>query len=245
MALRIGFDVGAIWIAFLLGWVLVKGNDFSVLSEKPFYVMLLAGLFPILGSIAYTRAGLHSHTHTCPLLTKIVRILCVNSALFAIFSAVLLLAELTAPPVAVSLWPVALLSSVAFVASTVVLCLGRIASVVLRSEDAREEHSRRPEEADPSKVLVIGGGGYIGSALVEALLKQDLQVLVLDAMHFGDEPLARVAGHPRLALIRADFRHIEALTRAMSGVGDGASISEASWVIRPARSIPISRSTSM
>ena len=153
-------------------------------------------------------------------MTKIVRILCVNSALFAIFSAVLLLAELTAPPVAVSLWPVALLSSVAFVASTVVLCLGRIASVVLRSEDAREEHSRRPEEADPSKVLVIGGGGYIGSALVEALLKQDiLQVLVLDAMHFGDEPLARVAGHPRLALIREDFRHIEAPTRAMSGVG--------------------------
>jgi nucleoside-diphosphate-sugar epimerase len=38
-------------------------------------------------------------------------------------------------------------------------------------------------------------------------------------MHFGDETLARVVGHPKLTLIREDFRHIEALTRAVSGVG--------------------------
>jgi nucleoside-diphosphate-sugar epimerase len=38
-------------------------------------------------------------------------------------------------------------------------------------------------------------------------------------MHFGEEALARVAGHPNLTLIREDFRHIEVLTRAMSGSG--------------------------
>ena len=72
---------------------------------------------------------------------------------------------------------------------------------------------------DESKVLVIGGAGYIGSALVEKLLKLGLKVSVLDAMHFGEETLSRVAEHPNLTLIREDFRHIEALTRAVSGVG--------------------------
>jgi nucleoside-diphosphate-sugar epimerase len=76
---------------------------------------------------------------------------------------------------------------------------------------------RRTQSKDP--VLVIGGAGYIGSALVEGLLNQDLSVRVLDAFHFGEAPLTRVSGHPNLTLVRADFRHIEALTRAMSGVG--------------------------
>ena len=38
-------------------------------------------------------------------------------------------------------------------------------------------------------------------------------------MHYGEATLSRVAGHPNLTLIREDFRHIEALTRAVSGVG--------------------------
>jgi nucleoside-diphosphate-sugar epimerase len=75
------------------------------------------------------------------------------------------------------------------------------------------------DEPDDTKVLVIGGAGYVGSALVEKLLNAGLRVSVLDAMHFGEETLSRVAGHPNLTLIREDFRHIEALTRAMSGVG--------------------------
>ena len=66
---------------------------------------------------------------------------------------------------------------------------------------------------------MIGGGGYIGSALVEKLLNQGLHVSVLDAMHFGDEALSRVWGHPNFTLIREDFRHIEALTRAVDGTG--------------------------
>ncbi len=74
-------------------------------------------------------------------------------------------------------------------------------------------------QSDDQRVLVIGGAGYVGSALVEKLLDAGFRVSVLDAMHFGEEPLSRVAGHANLTLIREDFRHIEALTRAMSGVG--------------------------
>jgi nucleoside-diphosphate-sugar epimerase len=38
-------------------------------------------------------------------------------------------------------------------------------------------------------------------------------------MHYGEATLSRVAGHPNLTIIREDFRHIEVLTRAVSGVG--------------------------
>lgn len=67
-------------------------------------------------------------------------------------------------------------------------------------------------------VLVIGGAGYIGSGLVVKLLDLGLKVTVLDGMHFGEQALSRVAGHPALTVISEDFRHIEAITRAMSGV---------------------------
>ncbi|MGH8612558.1 MAG: NAD-dependent epimerase/dehydratase family protein [Gammaproteobacteria bacterium] len=75
------------------------------------------------------------------------------------------------------------------------------------------------EITDPDKVLVIGGAGYIGSILVEKLLHLGLKVSVLDAMHYGEQALSRVAGHPALNVIREDFRHIEVVTRAMNGVG--------------------------
>ena len=88
---------------------------------------------------------------------------------------------------------------------------------MLRSDNREADAGGRRSRT--RKVLVIGGAGYIGSALVEKLLKLGLKVSVLDAMHFGEETLSHVAGHPNLTLIREDFRHIEALTRAMSGDG--------------------------
>jgi nucleoside-diphosphate-sugar epimerase len=210
--LRITADISSIWIAFLFGWLVVDGNDLAALvTQESAGIVPLIGLSSILACIAYTGAGLYNLTHTYRLLTKIRRIALVNLALFVIAGAVLSLAE---QPAVLTLSLV--LTTV--VGSTVLLSLARFVSVVLRSEDWYGSNGP-PEHADNNKVLVIGGAGYIGSALVEKLLGLGLQVSVLDAMHFGEETLSRVAGHPKLSLIREDFRHIEALTRAVSGVG--------------------------
>lgn len=75
------------------------------------------------------------------------------------------------------------------------------------------------ETVEENKVLVIGGAGYIGSALVPLLLDQGFKVTVLDAMHFGSDPLAKVAGHKRLTVQHSDFRNIDALVRATDGAG--------------------------
>ena len=67
-------------------------------------------------------------------------------------------------------------------------------------------------------VLVIGGGGYIGSALLPKLLSQGCKVRVLDRFLFGYDPIAGVMNHPRLELIEGDFRHVEKVVEAMQGV---------------------------
>lgn len=67
-------------------------------------------------------------------------------------------------------------------------------------------------------VLVIGGGGYIGSALLPKLLAEGYRVRVLDLFLYGTGPIASVLGHPNLETIRADFRRVDALVAAMQGV---------------------------
>lgn len=67
-------------------------------------------------------------------------------------------------------------------------------------------------------VLVIGGAGYIGSALLPKLLEQGYRVRVLDLFLYGSDPIANVANHPRLELIRGDFRHVDQIVRAMRGM---------------------------
>jgi nucleoside-diphosphate-sugar epimerase len=67
-------------------------------------------------------------------------------------------------------------------------------------------------------VLVIGGAGYIGSALLPKLLAADCRVRVLDLFLYGTAPVAAVLNHPKLETIRADFRRVDALVAAMQGI---------------------------
>ncbi|HXY70963.1 MAG TPA: SDR family oxidoreductase [Actinomycetota bacterium] len=56
------------------------------------------------------------------------------------------------------------------------------------------------------KVLVVGGAGYVGCVLVEALLERGYSVRVLDRMFFGRAPVE--AFQDRVELVVADMREI-------------------------------------
>jgi len=73
-------------------------------------------------------------------------------------------------------------------------------------------------EAPVEKVLVIGGAGYIGSVLVRKLLRAGYQVRVLDQLLFGDASIRELFEHPRFELLRGDFRHVDAVIRAVKGM---------------------------
>jgi FlaA1/EpsC-like NDP-sugar epimerase len=64
-------------------------------------------------------------------------------------------------------------------------------------------------------VLVIGGAGYIGSALLPKLLEAGYRARILDMFLYGTEPIQAVANHPNLELVEGDFRHVEKVVEAM------------------------------
>lgn len=67
-------------------------------------------------------------------------------------------------------------------------------------------------------VLVVGGAGYIGSILTRQLLDAGYRVRVLDLELFGTQSLADVMDHPRLEVMKGDFRNIEDAARALRGM---------------------------
>ena len=78
---------------------------------------------------------------------------------------------------------------------------------------------RKPElTAKTGSLLVVGGAGYIGSALLPRLLERGYHVRLVDLLLYGIEPIRHVLSHPNLELVRADFRQVDAMVRAMHGV---------------------------
>ena len=74
------------------------------------------------------------------------------------------------------------------------------------------------DEYRPKSVLVIGGAGYIGSGLLKKLIDKGYRVRLVDAFMFGEEPIAAVAGHENLEIVRADFRQIDKVVESMRGM---------------------------
>ena len=83
------------------------------------------------------------------------------------------------------------------------------------------ERSPRPEsnrKGPIRRVLVIGGAGYIGSVLCRQLLAAGYSVRVLDALLYGEGPVAQLLADPRFELIRGDSRDIGAVISSMLGI---------------------------
>jgi len=66
-------------------------------------------------------------------------------------------------------------------------------------------------------VLVVGGGGYIGSYVVEQLLAKGRSVRVLDRLMFGQKPLQDFLANPRFELIPGEATDVVKLVEAMQG----------------------------
>jgi nucleoside-diphosphate-sugar epimerase len=66
-----------------------------------------------------------------------------------------------------------------------------------------------------ARVLVTGGAGYVGAALVPALLRAGHHVRVLDLYLYGDHVLDAVKDSPRLEQMRGDIRDRRTLEAAL------------------------------
>ena len=66
-------------------------------------------------------------------------------------------------------------------------------------------------------ILVTGGGGYIGTHVVEQLLSAGYKVRVYDKFVFGREIIDDLAKHPNLELVEGDISDLFKLTQAFQG----------------------------
>lgn len=71
---------------------------------------------------------------------------------------------------------------------------------------------------EPRNVLLVGGAGYIGSALVPLLLERGYHVRVLDAVIYGTGPIEPYLNHPRFELVQGDFRQVNVVVEALQGM---------------------------
>ena len=63
-------------------------------------------------------------------------------------------------------------------------------------------------------IFLIGGGGYVGSALVPKLLELGYNVAVYDLFIYGKEVLEN---HKNLSLIKGDVRDLKLLETKLKG----------------------------
>src|SRR5258708_26087137 len=70
----------------------------------------------------------------------------------------------------------------------------------------------------PSKVkrvLVVGGAGYLGSALMPKLLDKGYKVRLLDSFVYGDASITGIRSHPDFEVLKGDVREIHSVVDAM------------------------------
>ncbi|NQS98374.1 MAG: SDR family oxidoreductase [candidate division Zixibacteria bacterium] len=70
------------------------------------------------------------------------------------------------------------------------------------------------------RVLVPGGGGYVGARLAPELLNRGYRVRIVDIFWFGEHVLDSVRGHPNLEIIKGDLRNRELVKRSLKDVTD-------------------------
>jgi nucleoside-diphosphate-sugar epimerase len=64
------------------------------------------------------------------------------------------------------------------------------------------------------KIFIIGGAGYVGSVLVEELLKNNYEVTVYDLLIYGADVLKK---NDKLKIIKGDIRNLDLLKKEISG----------------------------
>ncbi|MDA0658522.1 MAG: SDR family oxidoreductase [Planctomycetota bacterium] len=102
---------------------------------------------------------------------------------------------------------------------SIVLTVGARIFNELWQKTVAPERATWERNLESRRVLVIGGGGYIGSALLPKLLDSGYQVRLLDMLLFGDSAISKVANHPNLEIVREDFRDVQKVLECMRGVG--------------------------
>jgi nucleoside-diphosphate-sugar epimerase len=186
-------------------------------ADETFYTFMAyfyqnAGLLLIVAIPIFAVNGFYSYGRTYQSRYKAIIVAEATAVAYLVLAALAFVA-----PAIVTLPPSVLL--VAAVTTVAVLVTSRVWAGLWRQVvKAEAAPPLRATVRQPETVLLIGGAGYIGSALLPKLLAETSRVKVFDLFLYGLEPIQRWITHPDVELVRADFRQVDALVEAMRGV---------------------------
>ncbi len=207
---RSSYDIVALIFGSALGlyasglYTLENLQQASTITWLPFIIML-----PLLGAALFWRLGLYRMPERRNIRSRLKRIVFATTLAFTCMALVLsFFKELTLSK--------ALAFLLAWLSATIVLTLPRLVYELA----SREINGKSNEEVRKraNRVLVIGGAGYIGSSIVPKLLDSGMEVVVLDLMAFGEEPVSSFKDHPKVSFIREDYRNVETLVTRLRNV---------------------------
>jgi len=122
------------------------------------------------------------------------------------------------------------------------LCLSKKRYDKTEAPIAKIEYKPR-EIGHVSKVLVIGGAGYLGSILCRKLLEKGYMVRVLDNLMYGDFGIKELYDHPKFEFIEGDMRNlqiiVECLKRMDAVVHLAAIVGDPASALNPQETIEI------
>ncbi len=190
---RIFYDFLAGWVALFLTFIF---NIFFI--KEPHEVKLL--ILPFLLLLFNTAGGIYSYLKT--MIGKKKAVVLITIVLFVCGTGFLM----GMPSSLVILW--GFLISGPLVLPRIILGLpyGRHRNIIKRVVNEK------------GPVLVVGGAGYIGSQVVDLLLKEGRNVRVLDRLMYGKGPLSDFLNHRHFELIEGDATDISRLTLGMKDV---------------------------
>ena len=68
-----------------------------------------------------------------------------------------------------------------------------------------------------TRILITGGGGYVGAVLAPKLLDAGYAVRVIDLFIYGEDVLDAVRDNPRLEIVKGDIRDCDCMESAVTG----------------------------
>jgi nucleoside-diphosphate-sugar epimerase len=230
VALRVVADILIINAAVILAMAIVFLADVSdgapypvrdILGEYLTGYLRGAWLLSIVGVTAYAAFGFYTRSRSYRSRYKLILVAQAVSVTFGLFLLVLLIV----PTLFKFTWLAPKVVSAYLLAYPITLIgsgAARVWSDLWRLMLARETNpsaeSKEKDRDTVERVLVIGGAGYIGSALLRKLLARGYKVRLLDLFMFGKEPLADMVNHENLEIIEADFRQVDKIVQAVRGM---------------------------
>ena len=219
---RLSTDVvlvtGSLFAAFIARffWEVINNSSNTIkpdaLFEKflngffyclPFVLILNIVCYAAFGF--YTKGKLYSGKHKIIWVFQAVSLSYLLVALFAFMHSDPLLPRSVLP--------------VSWIITTFALSFARIWTSIWRIIVLPEERlSNRKSNDNIYNILVIGGAGYIGSALLKLLLERGYNVRLFDLFIYGYEPIESLRSNKQLEIQKGDFRRVEDVVKAMQGI---------------------------